>query len=92
MVAERVEYQLSIADVSRGECEAVWKDDIGNYRSENLSTVNNILEFSMALIAGAESLYDALTGVKNMLGKVKEELDHLYDFIYMIYIIHGNHS
>lgn len=46
----------------------------------------------MSLIAGAESLYDALTGVKNMLGEVKEELDHLYDFIHMIYIIHGNHS
>ena len=73
----------SLANVSGGECEAIWKNDIGNYRSENFSTVNNILKFSMSLIAGAESLYDTHVGVKNMLGKVKEELDNLYDFIHM---------
>lgn len=82
-MAERVEYQLSIGNVSGSECEAVWKNDIGNYRSENFSTVNNILKFSMSLIAGAEPFYDTRISVKNMLGTVKEELDNLYDFIRM---------
>lgn len=57
------------------------ENDTGNYRLENFRRVNNILKFSMSLIAGAESLYDTHIGVKNMLGKVKEELDNLYDFI-----------
>lgn len=69
--------------MSGGECEAVRKNDIGNYRSENFSTVNNVLNFSMSLIAGAESLYDTHIGVTNMLGKVKEELGNLDGFIHM---------
>lgn len=83
MVAERVEYQLSLANVSGGECEASWKNDFGNNRTENFSTVNNTLRFSMSLIAGVKSFYDTHLDVKNMLGKVKGELDNLYDFMHM---------
>lgn len=37
----------------------------------------------MSLIAGAKSFYDAHFDVKNMLGKVKGELDNLYDFMHV---------
>lgn len=57
------------------------ENDTRNYRLENFRRVNNILKFSKSLTAEAESLYDTNIGVKNMLGKVKEELDNLYDFI-----------
>lgn len=57
------------------------ENDTRNYRLENFRRVNNISKFSKSLIAGAESLYDTHMGVKNMLGKVKEELDNLYDFL-----------
>lgn len=69
--------------VAERECEAIWKNDIGNYRSEHFSTVNDILKFSMSLIAGNESLCDTHINVPNMLSKVKKELGNLYDFIHM---------
>jgi len=48
MLAERVEYHLCIASVSRDECEATCKNETGNYKSKNFNTVNNILKFGMS--------------------------------------------
>lgn len=93
MVARRWDCQLSIGNVAGGERETIWEDGVGNYSSENFSTVNNIKVYHV--LNCWSWVYYSLTGIRKMWQEKWKESWVIYMILYIweiCILIHGNHS